>query len=105
MADDFAKRLKQIRKAKGLNQSDLADKIGVKTATICHFETGFRKPTLDHLLKLASALGVASIDYLLGQKAVRATSVTAKLVRDFERLSLEDQEVIQGMVKLMLKKR
>ncbi len=104
MADSFTKRLKQLRKTKALSQSELADKIGVKTATICHFEKGFRKPTLDHLLKLATALGVSSIDYLLGQEAARATSVTDRLVRDFERLSLKNQDIVQNMIKLMLKK-
>ncbi len=104
MAETFAERLTQIRKSKKLSQSELADRIDVKTAAICHFETGLRKPTFDHLLKLATALGVASIDYLLGQEAARATSATEKLMRDFERLTEKDQEVIQGMVKLMLKK-
>ena len=104
MADDFTKRLKRLRKTKGLSQSELADKIGVKTAAICHFETGFRKPTLDHLLKLAEALGVSSIDYLLGKQASRATSVTDKLVRGFEQLSSKDQETIQEMLRFLLKK-
>ena len=61
MADKFAKCLTQIRKSKDLSQSELADRIGVKTAAICHFETGFRKPTFDHLLKLAEVLGVSSV--------------------------------------------
>ena len=104
MAETFSERLTQIRKSKKLSQSDLADKLGIKTAAICHFEKGHRKPTFDHLLKLADVLGISSIDYLIGKEAARATSVTSRLVRDFERLSLKDQKVIQGMVKLMLKK-
>ena len=104
MAETFAERLTQIRKSKKLSQSELADRIDVKTAAICHFEKGHRKPTFEHLLKLAEVLGVSSIDYLIGKEAARATSVTARLVRDFGRLSLKDQKVIQGMVKLMLKK-
>ena len=56
MAETFAERLTQIRKSKKLSQSDLAGRIGVKTAAICHFETGHRKPTFDHLLKLADVL-------------------------------------------------
>lgn len=104
MADNFTKRLRQLRKTKDLNQSDLADKIGVATATICHFEKGIRKPTLDHLLKLAEVLGVPTIDYLLGQEAARATSAADKLMRDIEQLSSKDQEVVKDMVKLLLKK-
>ena len=104
MADKFTKRLKELRITKGFSQTELAEHIGVKTAAICHFETGARKPTLDHLLKLAEVLGVSSIDYLLGQDAARATTATDKLVRDFERLTAKDQDVIRDMIKLMLKK-
>ena len=104
MADKFAKCLTQIRKSKDLSQSELADRIGVTTGTICHLETGFRKPTFDHLLKLAEVLGVSSVDYLLGKEASRATSVTDKLVRDFGRLSLKDQATIREMIRFLLKK-
>jgi transcriptional regulator with XRE-family HTH domain len=105
MADKFETCLTQIRKSKGLSQSELADRIGVKTAAICHFETGFRKPTFDHLLKLAEVLGISSVDYLLGKEASRATSATDKLVRDFGRLSLKDQATIKEMIKFLLKKK
>jgi hypothetical protein len=40
-------------------------------------------------------------------RLVRATiriAETARLVRDFERLSTKDQEVVLDMIKLMLKK-
>lgn len=104
MADSFKKRLKELRETKGLNQPQLADKIGVATATICHFEKGFRRPTLDHLLRLATALGVPSIDYLLGQEAARATSATEKLMRDIERLSSKDLEIVKDMIKSLLKR-
>ena len=104
MADSFRKRLRELRETKGLNQPELADRIGVATATICHFEKGIRKPTLDHLLKLAEVLGVSSIDYLLGKDAARATGSTDRLIRDFDRLTAKDQEVVKDMIKLLLKK-
>ena len=103
MTENFAERLKQIRDSKGLSQSGLAKKTGLMPAAISHFETGERRPSLDNLIKLVDALAVSS-DYLLGRDIARASSAAGKLLRDFERLSLKDQAVIQDMTKLLLKK-
>jgi len=99
----FADCLKRIRRSKRLSQSDVARMTGLMPAAISHFETGERRPSLENLQKLADALAV-SVDYLLGREVARATSASGKLLRDFERLSLKDQEVISDMAKLLLKK-
>ena len=103
MAETFAEQLKRIRASKKLSQSDLANKIGLKPAAVSHFETGQRKPPLGTLMKLADALSV-STDYLLGRDTSQATTATGKMLRDFERLSLRDQEVIQDITKTLLKR-
>ena len=61
----FSKRLKEIRKAAGLTQHGLGDKIGVTKVSVCCYEKGTRTPTLDTLLDLANALNV-EFTYLLG---------------------------------------
>ena len=43
-------RLKQIRKAVGLNQTEFGEKIGVKQATVAAYECGARNP-LDTVIK------------------------------------------------------
>jgi transcriptional regulator with XRE-family HTH domain len=103
MAESFAEQLKRIRASKKLSQSDLANKIGLKPAAVSHFETGQRKPPLDTLMKLADALSV-SVDYLLGRDMSRVTNASGRLLRDFERLSLKDQDVVQDIAKVLLNK-
>ena len=103
MPEILADSLKRIRKSKRLSQSGLAKRTGLMPAAISHFETGERRPSLENLLKLADALAV-SVDYLLGREVARATSASGKLLKDFEKLSLKDQEVISDMAKLLLKK-
>jgi transcriptional regulator with XRE-family HTH domain len=103
MTEIFAERLQKIRKSKHLSQSGLATRIGLKPAAVSHFETGQRKPPFETLMKLADALSV-SIDYLCGRDADRATTITGKLLKDFERLSLKDQDVVQDMVQVLLRK-
>ena len=95
MSENFAERLKEIRKSKKLKQSDLASKTGLKVAAISFFETAKRRPSLGNLIKLADALSV-SVDFLLGREVAR--------VRDFDKLNPKDQEVIQEMSKVLLKK-
>lgn len=48
----------QARLAKGLTQAQLADAIGVGQTQIANWESGFRKPKMDALMRIGAALGV-----------------------------------------------
>jgi transcriptional regulator with XRE-family HTH domain len=50
--------IRKIRRAKGLTQEQLAEKIGTSTPWIGHIETGREVPNLQMLQKIAHALGV-----------------------------------------------
>lgn len=60
----FSSVIKQLRKQRGLNQSDFANLAGVSFSTYRRWEKGERTPNVATLHALASALGV-SVDYLL----------------------------------------
>lgn len=49
-------RIKQLRKAAGLRQEDLADKVGVSRQTIIAVENDKYDPTLELAMKLARQL-------------------------------------------------
>ena len=53
-----SERLTEVREARGLNQSELAGLVGVKRASISHYEAGKRSPETETLRKLADVLGV-----------------------------------------------
>lgn len=63
-------RLKQLREAKGLSQSEVAKIIGVGRTTYLKWESGENQPTrkLDQLSRFFNV----SIDYLLGKSDVKA---------------------------------
>lgn len=61
----FAKRLKELRKEKGLSQAKLAEVLFVDKSSIAKYETGKSTPSVDMLIKLAEYFKV-STDYLLG---------------------------------------
>lgn len=48
--------LYKYRKAKGITQRELAEKLGVTQPTIAQYETGVRKPDIVTLKKLAVLL-------------------------------------------------
>ena len=62
----FATRLFSRRVHLGLTQHQLGIMADLSGQWICHFESGRRRPNIDNLVKLASALGV-STDWLLGR--------------------------------------
>lgn len=61
----FGDRLKELRKNKNLNQTDIAKMFDVTDATVSAWEVGKAQPSYDILTKLADYFNV-STDYLLG---------------------------------------
>ena len=59
--------IKQLRKAKGLSQEELAAKLGVVRQTISKWEQGLSVPDSDILIKLADVLDTR-VSVLLGSR-------------------------------------
>lgn len=82
----LGRRIRQLRKAKGLTQTELGDRSGgIKTGEISRFETAQRTPSIETLARLATGLNV-SLPELLdfedpGQPLPEAEQITL-LLRD-----------------------
>lgn len=61
----YNERLKFIREAKNLTQSELAKAIGTSQKQYSKYETGINEMTVGKLLKACKALEI-SADYILG---------------------------------------
>lgn len=59
----FGSRLREARKAAGMSQAQLADKVGDYAPHIGNYENGRHIPRWDMVVDLADALGV-SLDWL-----------------------------------------
>lgn len=46
--------IKSIRKKYGISQDELSKRLGIANCTLCHYESGKRKITLEMFLKLIS---------------------------------------------------
>lgn len=62
MKNNISDKLKELRKAKGYTQQDVADAVGITRATIGGYEIGRRQPRLTDLQKIADFYGVG-LDY------------------------------------------
>jgi transcriptional regulator with XRE-family HTH domain len=99
---DFATRIVELRKEKGLTQQHLAERVGVHAQQLKRYEAGSSQPTFDVIRNLAVALGVSS-DYLLFGKDERGPDDALKL--QFEavtRFDPESKKVVQQVLDSMI---
>jgi len=106
----FAQRLRELRKQKGLSQTELGERVGVHYTHIGRYERGVSRPGADTLKRLADALGVSG-DYLLEgavEEAAQARFEDRELLRQFqevEKLPEEDKAVVKRFLEAFLTKK
>ena len=61
----FGERLRELRKSRGLQQSELGRIFSLSPSAIGSYERGLREPAFDHLVGFANYFNV-STDYILG---------------------------------------
>ena len=64
--DTFAERLKAAREYAGIEQAQLTEKVHLSVITLSRYENGHRKPKIDNLHELATALNT-TVAYLMGE--------------------------------------
>ena len=81
MAQTLGDRIKTARKATGLTQKELADKINVGNTTISNWEKGVSRPDADQIQVLCWALDVQP-NFFLGKKQTLADDDLAEYLTD-----------------------
>ena len=66
----FAKRLRELRKEKGVSQVQLGELLGYGDTAISSYETGRNEPSYTDLIRICEVLDV-SADYILGISDIR----------------------------------
>lgn len=70
------RNLATIRKSKGLSQTELAEAVGIKQATVSRIEKGVNNPSLDVAERIAVALEVNAVE-LFGLPELEQTVLQA----------------------------
>jgi len=106
----IGKNIKNLRKAKGLTQVELAEKLKTTQQAITAYETGKKKPAIDKLPEIAAILNV-TIEDIVGRKPLQITqqekrahknSRTVKMQELFDKLNPDDQKSVLKHVKALV---
>ena len=77
---EIGSKIRAFRKAKGMSQEQLAEKVWISTTHMSHIETGATKLSLPVLADIADALGVG-VDNLLSTKIVEKKEHAANMIQ------------------------
>jgi transcriptional regulator with XRE-family HTH domain len=103
----FGRRLKELRRRRGLSQKELAGAIDVHPLQVSKYETGTNYPTVGKVIEIAKALHV-SMDELFGHVAADDSRVkNIRLLRrfkDLENLPKDDQETAVKLIDALVAK-
>lgn len=104
---DTGNRIRELRKARNLNQDQLAEMASLNRVTIAKYETGKIEPGAQALARIADALEV-STDVLLGrsdepvQIADRPKTLEARIISGgVDKLPKEQRETILNVIRAM----
>ena len=100
---DFAGRLKELRKKKGIAQADLANMIGVHFTQVSRYERGETKPNAEAAAKLSKTLDT-TVDYLMNgtmDDLLKDTGLEKDLVNRFKQVQLMTQQDKETILSLM----
>ena len=94
----FGERLKNAREASGMSQKTMANRIGVKLATVENWESGKMDPRANRLQMLASLLNVPLLWLIAGSQQI--PDLTSDISdRDMMLQKIADLESIVDLLK------
>jgi transcriptional regulator with XRE-family HTH domain len=110
---DFAKRLLELRTAKGFSQGDIEERTGLRRCYLSRVENGHTVPSLETFERLAKALGIETYQlFFEGDKEPEVVPVESiagprsregRLIETFRKLNPADQELIVAMLRKLAK--
>ena len=101
--EEIGKKIRILRKTRGLTQEQLADKLNIKRATISNYEIGRRSPHIKELEAIAEALGVNLEYFGFGGSAAVDLVARAKVLFEDDSITAEEKaQAYKAIMKLYL---
>lgn len=103
-------RIKQLRKQKGMSQSELATKVGLSYAQIGRYETKGAQPPAEVIKKITDIFSV-SPDFLINgsvNEQAHANLSDTELIQHFkalEQMEEEDKNVVKQLIDAFIMKK
>ena len=95
----IGQRIRKFRKAYGLSQEELAERVDISTTHMSHIETGNTKLSLPVLVDIAAALEVRTDELLNDGSILTAGSAIEEIVSVLNSCTATEAKVITDIVK------
>ena len=112
---DIGNRLRELREANGLSQSDVEDRTGLLRTYIAHIEDGHSTPTLEVLEKWSAALDVELYQlFVVGQgelegavppEGIHFGAQERALFGLFDQMPVEDRALLISLAREIVKRK
>lgn len=109
MQDNIGENIKVARKAKGLTQRDLGEKIGKKYSTVQKYENGLIEPPISVIEEIAAVLEVDPYSLMSWDQATKALEddinagidARTRLEAAFDRLTREGKKLVANVAEIL----
>ena len=98
-------KVKEYRLRSGFTQEDLAFNAGIHVSFVSEIERGLKKPSIESLEKLLSALNVSFkefFDFEIDVKTLKDNTILEKIVNELQHRSEREVELIYNLMKQIL---
>ncbi len=95
----IGQRIRKIRKARGLSQEKLAEKVGISTTHMSHIETANTKMSLPTFAELASVLEVRTDELLYDNRPEDRSTSIAYITELLDDCTIQQVRIIEDIVK------
>jgi transcriptional regulator with XRE-family HTH domain len=107
-APPFGRALAQLRKARGLTQPQLAERVGVSLPMLIYYERRAKNPSAAFVRRAAEVLAV-SVDELLGHRPLRhvkpgPTPRLQKIMEQISQLPRSEQKFVTEFLETIVRR-
>ena len=95
----IGQRIRKFRKAHGLSQEELGEKVGISTTHMSHIETGNTKLSLSVFVSIVEALEVSADDLLFEKPCESHNKETAEINAMLENCSKNELKFIADLIR------
>lgn len=95
----IGQKIRKRRKAHGLSQEQLAERVNISVTHMSHIETGNTKLSLPVLTEIAVALGVRTDDLLYETSVVADSGAMEEIAAVLDRCTVQEAMVIADIVR------
>ena len=95
----IGQKIRKMRKAHGLSQEELAERVNISTTHMSHIETGNTKLSLPVLVDIAATLEVRTDDLLFDVPTLSVSAVLEDITATLDSCTVAEAKVIADVVR------